>query len=732
MFDLFITAPLGTEDLLETELHSLGATQIAQRRSGCACRGTLEVAYKIVMWSRIANRVFLTLQQNNATTFDELYDVAKKVDWAAHMQVQQTFAVSSTVVRSDLNHTHFASLKVKDAVADFWRDLAGERPNVDTVKPDLSLHLHLHEQVATFFVELSAESLHRRGYRYSDSPAPLKENLAAALLMRAGWPKIAAAGGTFWDPMCGSGTLVMEAAMMAADVAPGIFHQTYGSPGWAGHQKAQWKAVVADAQARQKAGRKTLPKIGGSDQSSRQIMHAQQDAGRVSLADKIEFVVADVQGVQRPQGEPGLVVTNPPYGERLGDVKALRLLYANLGETLKRVFYGYRAAVFSGEPDLLQCIDLRAHKKHVLYNGALRCSLNHYEVRTKSQHDTQTSETVETKTSDLNDAVQMFVNRVHKNQKKLDAWVQKEQISCYRLYDADLPEYAVAIDLYRGATEGNRRAQGKTYAVVQEYAPPKTVAPAKAARRLADVMGVLPTTLNIPAHHIFLKVRERKRSGSQYESLANEGRYFCVEENRCKFWVNFKDYLDTGLFLDHRLTRARIAELSKGKRVLNLFAYTGTASVMAAHAGATQVTTVDMSNTYLDWAEHNFELNGISVNKHEFVRADCLEWLRTNQQRFDIIFLDPPTFSRSKRMEQTFDVQRDHAIVITQCMNMLNPSGTLLFSTNFQRFKLAMELTEHYAVINTSERTLPKDFAGNPRIHQTFELRLRNDVSPNR
>jgi len=263
---------------------------------------------------------------------------------------------------------------------------------------------------------------------------------------------------------------------------------------------------------------------------------------------------------------------------------------------------------------------------------------------------------------------------------------------------------------------------------VQEYQAPKTINPDAAQRRRAEALAALPGVTGIAPEFMHLRQR-RKTSDSQYEKLGDSADFKLVEENGLRFWVNFTDYLDTGLFLDHRITRARLRDAAAGRRFLNLFAYTGSATVYAAAGRARRTTTVDMSATYLDWAQQNLAANGFSGAAHELIRADCISWLKTaaaERLSYDLIFLDPPTFSNSKRMEDVLDVQRDHSMLIDRCMALLAPGGLLVFSNNAQKFKLDADIGQRYTVRDISRATLPKDFERNPRIHQCFELEKKS------
>ncbi|MDH5657005.1 MAG: class I SAM-dependent methyltransferase, partial [Spirochaetia bacterium] len=279
---------------------------------------------------------------------------------------------------------------------------------------------------------------------------------------------------------------------------------------------------------------------------------------------------------------------------------------------------------------------------------------------------------------------------------------------CYRLYDADIPQYAVAADLY------------ENFLHIQEYEAPKTIDEKLAKKRLRESVRVLKEVLKIPDDRIFLKVRRKQKGLSQYESSDEEGEYHVVHEGGLKFLVNFSGYLDTGLFLDHRKTRFMIRDLADKKDFLNLFAYTGSASVYAAAGGALSTTTVDMSRTYLEWAEKNMKLNGLAGPEHVFIRDNCLEWIQSCTNTFDLIFLDPPTFSNSSRMEGTLEIQRDHAGMIRNTAKLLKKGGIILFSNNFRNFKMDSDLLSEFKIKNITNDTIQKDFTGNPKIHNCW------------
>jgi 23S rRNA (guanine2445-N2)-methyltransferase / 23S rRNA (guanine2069-N7)-methyltransferase len=315
----------------------------------------------------------------------------------------------------------------------------------------------------------------------------------------------------------------------------------------------------------------------------------------------------------------------------------------------------------------------------------------------------------------------MFANRVRKNLERLEPWAGKEHIECFRLYDADMPEYAFAIDIY---------GREPRHVYVQEYAPPKTVDPESARERRREVLTVLPEALSVPLECVHSRVRKTQKGSEQYQRRSDRpcGERMRVHEGGLEFWVNFRDYLDTGLFLDHRITRRMLKDWAGGGDFLNLFCYTGSATVYAAAGGARSSVSVDLSNTYLDWAHDNLVLNGFGGPEHALQRADCLEWLAGEEAdgaRFDLIFVDPPTFSNSKRMDGVLDVQRDHVGMIRRSLRLLRPGGRLVFSTNYTRFKLDAAALADLDVEDVSERTIPRDFERNPHIHRCFVIRPR-------
>ncbi|MFU8788313.1 MAG: bifunctional 23S rRNA (guanine(2069)-N(7))-methyltransferase RlmK/23S rRNA (guanine(2445)-N(2))-methyltransferase RlmL [Methylobacter sp.] len=767
-YSLFATTPKAMESILTDELRAIGVDHIKATLAGVAFQGDLETAYRACLWSRTANRILLVLSSFEVKSQQDLYDGVQKIDWFEHINPQDSFAVSFSAKNSEaINNTHFGALKVKDAIVDQMRDRFQTRPSINTEQPNIRINVYLNGEHAQLSLDLSGESLHRRGYRDVSIKAPMKENLAAAMLLRSGWPQIAQQQGALIDPMCGSGTLLLEGAMIAADYAPGLLRDYYGFSGWKKHDADCWKKLCAEAEQRKKIGIEKLPVIVGFDQNRQTVNTALAHVANAGLQNKIHIERRDIEDAAPAESwKPGLLICNPPYGERLGDEQETAELYKKFGEALKQHFIGWKAAMIISNLELGFRLGLRSQKPITLFNGALECKLLRLDIeernffipkaRTQEERITQALEsskavvqTPETRPTphhsdkeniepeaisiaseavgaemfayrDVGKGRELgavsFANRLKKNLKKLSSWVKQNRISCYRVYDADLPEYAVAVDIYQGQ---------QTWVNVQEYEPPKSIDQHKADQRLAGLLAEIPPVLKVEPEQVFLKIRRKQKSTDQYEKYGDQGRFHIIEEGGCKLLVNFEDYLDTGLFLDHRPIRMMIQQQAKDKDFLNLFAYTGSATVHAAVGGAKSTTTVDMSNTYLNWAKKNLALNTTEGN-HEFIQADCLDWLENEavqpSKLYDLIFLDPPTFSNSKRMEAAFDIQTDHVQLINNAVALLAAGGILYFSTNFRRFKLDKAALSELIVDDISAATVPEDFARNPKIHYCWRI----------
>ncbi len=712
------TCAFGLEDLVRGEAAAFGGSDAVAAAGSVAFSSPLETAYRLCLWSRFATRVLFPLRSFCAQDADALYREAGQVDWDDHFNPDATFLVESASRRSPIRNTHFAELRVKDAVVDQFRERYNLRPSVDTADPDMRIHLFMDGENATLSLDLSGQSLHRRGYRGSaGGEAPLKESLAAAILAFAGWPTDFPAGAVLVDPMCGSGTLLIEGALMFGDMAPGLGRTAYGFLAWRHHDQPLWERLLREAADRRAEGlSKPWPAILGYDTGQASVDLALGNIKRAGLKGKVlvarrDLAFLDAAGREpSAEGQPeGLLVVNPPYGERLEGHGALPYLYRCLGRKLGGELGRWRKAVFTANPDFLGTWEMAPAKRVRLFNGPIPCELALYEPETASGGAAETGRPLRVRPG-AGTVVSEFANRLRKNLKRLSGWAEREGVSCFRAYDADIPQYNVAVDLYGG------------HVSVSEYAPPKTVDPAEAARRLKEVTAVLHDLLEVRPRDIFLRVRQRQTEKRQYQRRDAKERLFEVGEGPCRFLVNLTDYLDTGLFLDHRTIRRTIREKASGARFLNLFSYTGTASVHAAVGGAEATLSIDASDKYLAWARKNLALNGFSEERHALIAMDVMDWLYTTKDRFDLIFADPPTFSNSKDRQRNFMVQRDHPELIRLAMGHLTKNGLLIFSTHFQKFTLDDRVSASQ-VEEITRKTIPPDFKQRPNIHRAWLIR---------
>ncbi len=732
----FANCPKGLESLLQDELVELGGGDVRQTVAGVYFRGPLALGYRACLWSRLANRVLLPLATLDTDDADSLYRQLRQLDWGRWFTATSTISVDFSGRSDTIRNTRYGAQRCKDAIVDWFVDAEGRRPGVDRANPDIRLNVRLAGGKARLAIDFSGGSLHRRAYRLRAGEAPLKENLAAAILLRAGWPAIAGDGGALIDPMCGSGTLLLEGAMMALDIAPGLRRERFGFERWSGHDDAQWRAICSDAQGRARRGlADSALEIRGYDADPGIVRVAQQNAAALDLENLVRIACKPLNKLKKPTHKPlpkGLLVCNPPFGERLGDKSALSYLYRELGAVMADEFSGWQAALFTGDAELGHATGLRSHKQYAFWNGGLPATLVLFDLarverlRSASGADRATREPAsdargeagavaapETPVDTAAAGPTMFANRLRKNQRRLKNWLKQHAVSAYRLYDADLPEYAVAVDIYG------------QHAHVAEYRAPDSVPAAVAAARLDDVKAVLPGVLGLAPEAISYKRRQRQRGSDQYRKQAAQGDLISVTEGQARLLVNLKDYLDTGLFLDHRPLRRRIAAEAAGVDFLNLFCYTGSATVQAALGGARKTTSVDLSKTYLAWLRKNLAHNGLGEATNRVVRQDCLKWLEeADGAAFDLILVDPPSFSNSSAFTGTFDVLRDHPALLRAAMRCLRPGGTLYFSCNRRGFRLAPDLAAEFDTSDITASTLDPDFRRNPRIHVCWQFRF--------
>ena len=719
----WVTCADGLETLLQEEMEGLGIQNIERLPGRLIFQGNQENAYRVCMWSRLASRVLMPVHKHELDfthdardVAEELYEGAMNFDWSLLFAPQSTFAIRLHVERDIKVNTQFATLRTKDGVVDSFMEAVGKRPSIDTKQPEITLFVLAGKTEHTYCLDLSGDSLHKRGYRHYMTDAPIKENLAAAILHKAKLhdknPDI------ILDPMCGSGTFIIESLFIFTDRAPGLVRR-FGFNGWNGHNHELWMSIKAEAAERHAAAlEKPLPKFYAFDADWEAVKATKQNiiaAGFESILDQIQIeerTLADWPNFEN-EGKTSFIVTNPPYGERLGEKASNKALYLGLSALLQKHFPNQTAAVIASQVEQADVLAFSEPQLLRLMNGKLPIYIRFGTIKPAPVAKPFLEEWQPQQFEEIEGAME-FANRLTKNMQNLKKWAVKEGIYCLRLYDADLPDFNVAVDLY-----GDRLH-------VQEYAPPKIIDPEKAKRRFNLALLAIRSVTGLGRDAIFIKTRARQEGKTQYTKQSTASKRFIVQEGKAKILVNLTDYLDTGLFLDHRQMRLRIAAEAKGKHVLNLYSYTSTASLHAALGGAASTTSVDLSNTYLNWSKENFVLNGLTVDhpdeQHQFFASDCFEWLKEGHEQYELIFIDPPTFSNSKKFYGTFDVQRDHLSLLKRAMNRLTTDGTLYFSNNYRGFEMDEEILAFYDVQEISNETIGPDFKRNTKIHRAWKI----------
>lgn len=738
MQKFFATCPKGLESLLFNELNALQASSVKETVAGVSFSGDMNLAMRVCLYSRFASRILLVLNTFRCEDDSDLYMGAHGIGYENYFSCDKTIAVTFNGTNNSIRNTQYGALRVKDALCDRFVDSKLERPNVDKHNPEVHIVATLKKGEVSVSLDLSGSAQFWREYHRSTGKAPLKENLAAAMVTRAGYTGV----DNFVDPMCGSGTLLLEAAAIATDTAAGLMRSDYGFKHLKDYDESAWSAILSEAQERSEAGKAKAKERGiklyGFDADEYVIERAKENIANAGFEDFISVEHRPLDQLINPLTEvndlPCTVVTNPPYGERMGNFNELILLYTTLGHKLKTCFAGGKAAVISTSTELLSCLRLSVDKSYRLFNGALECQLRTFKLDRaqialeSGQFDNLDQNAINQGGANAYAAMNAqaevavdFSNRLTKNLKNLSKWADKEKITAYRVYDADLPDYNAAIDRYN------------QYYVIQEYQAPATIKEFVAQKRLLDMIAATIKVTGAAGDNVIVKSREKQKGDSQYEKREDAvGHFMDVYEADIAFRVNLRDYLDTGLFLDARPIRRLIRKEAQGKSFLNLFAYTCTASVAAAMGGATRTLSVDMSRTYLDWGRENFILNDMDVNysgtsaseQNHFVQADCLAYLSQDQgSTYDLIYIDPPTFSNSKRMEKSFDVQRDHLLMLGNLTCHLNDGGKVIFCTNKRNFKLHDGLEEYgFTVRNITKETFDPDFKRDMQLHTCFEL----------
>jgi 23S rRNA (guanine2445-N2)-methyltransferase / 23S rRNA (guanine2069-N7)-methyltransferase len=698
----FISCPKGIEPLLEKEL-ALFSIPIEKRTvGGVFASFSLEAYYHLVMHTRLANRVMLFLFSVPLKTTQNLHEKSVAFDWDTHFDETETISIDFKGTNEQITNGMYGAQLIKDGISDFFRFKTGERPSVDKKNPNIQIRAYLKKGEVSVYLDPMGLSLHQRGYRLKQGSAPIKENIAAAILMQADWASKAERNHSLIDPFCGSGTLLVEGAFIATKTAPGLIREKQSLSHWKQHDTALWESTIEKAKAQITPFKGTIL---GFDNDAAVLKMAEENIENAGLSDCITVSKKEIGRFTCPTHlKEGLVICNPPYGERLSDVKALLPVYQTLGRLAKQACPNWTLGVITNQEKLSRAIGLKSSKRIKLKNGALDCQFALFELDKDNQFNPKAM-------GGLSDDGKMLLNRLKKNKKKLNDWLNKENITSYRLYDADLPDFNAAIDIY------------EDWAHVQEYAPPKTIDEKKATRRIALLCDVLVDELGMDEKKIVLKQRKRQKDTNQYDVQGEKRERFLVQDGKMQCFVNLRDYIDTGLFLDHRRLRKTFSSF-EGKTFLNLFCYTGVASLHAASANNV-TTNVDLSKTYLNWAKDNFRANHLTIDKHRFIHADVMSWLEKETGLYDVIFCDPPSFSNSKRMTEILDIQRDHSALIQHSMARLNENGVLYFSCNLKKFVMDNDIKSLFDVQEITKETTSRDFDSARVRHHAYKIQRK-------
>ena len=713
-YRFFVTCPSGFEYQLVKELKNITPyLHIEQKQGGAEFTGSFSDGLKICLWSRIAGKALLALEDFNPHDEKEIYERAKRIKWSDFFYKEKTIAVDTTLLSKKFTNSSYLSLLVKDGISDHFRTISGSRPNVDKQDADIRINLFVSKNSATISLDISGGSLHQRGYRRKGAVAPLKENLAAALLERAGWNEMVLQKNmeqlkgdngkpAFVDPMCGSGTFLIEAAMIASNTAPGLLRKNFSFQHLRQFKNEEWKALINEANRVKDIGALSPVRIFGFDIDGEAIRISKENirsAGFSSCIDVKKTNIADIEKHLDKNQKAGLVAINLPYGKRLGSDEDLSPLYQLAGEKIKENFEGYKVIALSGDEELSRNLGMKPLQVNTVYNGSIKSVSTIFSIDSRYREKSSFNENEKTETPASVYFSEMLANRLKKNIKALKKWKTKENITCYRIYDADIPEYSASIDLYEDK-----------FLYIQEYAPPAEIPLQKSERRLKELIYTTQNITGINYKDINVRQKKKQKKGEQYKKRGDEGVFDIVKEGGLSFYVNFHDYLDTGIFLDHRIIRKMIRELSAGKKMLNLFSYTGTASIYATAGSALSTTSVDTNPTYCNWTEKNFLLNKMSLRTNKIIKADCMDFLAKDKELYDIIFIDPPTFSNSKSREDFFDIQVDHPRLIALAAERLNKNGVIIFSSNFKKFKLDDNISKLLFISDITEQTISPDF----------------------
>lgn len=694
----------GLESLVQEEIVRCGGRAPAISVGAVEWSGTLESGYRTCLWSRCASRVLLVVDRFDIGSADDLYEKARRVCWEDHLTVKSRFAVDCSLsAGAPVRHSTFAALRVKDAVADRFRERCGTRPDVQPKRPDVRLAVHLRGPGATLAVDLSGESLHRRGYRASGGIAPLKESLAAAIISLSGWtgdvPLI--------DPLCGSGTLLIEAALLLADSAPGLDRAYFGLTNWLGHDEQLWQRLIEEAVEREQVGQdRSWPPLIGYDADEKMIVAARENIARASMEDKIVVRVQDLCRLESVE-PAGWLVCNPPYGERLSDKQHLRYLYRFFGNRLRAVFDGWQLALFTGVPEYADLVQITWHDTRRLYNGPLACGL--FIGRISGP---QTAFSWQVGAADDLAFGRDLADRLKKNLSKRLVWAREQNFECFRIYDRDLPDYNVVIELYR------------KWVYVREFSHAGAIDRDTAEKRWITVRTVVRTLLSVGRDRLFFhRAGRHPGSGDHPGRRKKAPKRFEVGEDGASFLLDFTAAAGPGLSLDQRSARLRLRAAARGASFLNGADQAGAATVQAILGGAGRTTTIVRDSEQQEMVGGNFALNGIYPQHHRIVIADPESWLERDETIYDLIYINMRSLIPFSGKRDRRDLGQQAGDAIRQAMRRLHPDGQLLFTMSFRTAALDESISRSFDCRIVANMLLPRDCERSAGMHRYWQIR---------
>lgn len=728
-WELFARCASGFEGVLAQELKELRMRRVRPLQGGVSFFGTQADAYRACLWSRVATRIQLVLCRASATSAERLYEDVAAFAWEDHVRQGATIAVEAHGTNENLRKTTFTALKVKDALCDRLRNVWGQRPDVDAKNPDFALNVAVHQHKATVYLNLSGTSLHRRGYREDgvQTEAPLKETLAAGMLLAAGWPALADKGGALVDPMCGSGTLAIEAALMAAHVAPGILRATWGFEGWAQHDATAWGNLVAEATQQVEEKRPQACVIAG-DKDAHAVEIARANVRRANVSDIVRLHCDDatnlgrhLRGVTKRGSVPGLLVANPPYGQRLLSQTELPQVHAALAAAVDAVPAGWRVAIITPDEGIDTALGREPQRTIECHNGPLSVRVRIFELDSSARQEVSVTSLggKQAKVTIADAHSSQFAARLRKVARERLRWARKEGVSCVRLYDADLPDYALSVDLFAG-TRGTDDAR---FAVLEEYRRPASVDARRAARRLADARALVAATLDVPAGNVLVHAWEGKDARMPPRDAHLRRLPLTVREGTISFVIDLNGRPDTGLPLWQRGIRELVAAKAQGKRFANLCDPSLAAAVCAAAGGAARTIAVSPYPDRARSLEANLRANGFEAPRHAVTCEDMRTWVRQEQRArhtYDLILCVPPAWMPARNgqkgktaRERDWELQRDHAALLRNAAILLSQEGSLVFACREHGFApdLHALTAAGLDVQDLSARVTPPDFA---------------------